>query len=390
MHLNTTKSNITNATSLSADSWNPLFDLKPEVIVNIVLFIILALAIILANLLVLASIRTNSRLRSPEYILILSLSLSDLMVGVFLIPARTLELFSIEYTRQFVWCKMTICLTLLSLSASLLNLLAVTMDRFLAISYSLKYKSFITLSRIYLTIAAVWITALTVSLVPLFGAGTKSVEISRPQHLCRFADVLEETYLVLYFVFICVMPTMLITVAYFKIFLLARSQERRIASLQVYDVEGSEQATVRKQSSKQIIFIRDSKAARTIAIVIGLFYLCWVPFFADILVTIFKQEAVSYLFTAIVSCIVYSNSAINPLVYGCLNQEFKNTYKRLVKRLFHPTRPRCLSDDATVTQVTIMRKVFEKNATVTATIPATQLETVSQNFRPGSCLNDIS
>lgn len=264
MHLNTSKSSITNTTSLSADSWNPSLDLKPEVIVNTVFFIILVLTIIPANLLVLASIRANPRLRSPEYILILSLSLSDLMVGVFLISARTLELLSIEYTRQFMWCKMTICLTLLSLSASLLNLLAVTMDRFMAISYSLKYKTFITLSRIYVTIAAVWITALTVSLVPLFGAGTKSVEISRRQQLCRFADVLEESYLVLYFVFICATPAVLITVAYFKIFLLARSQERRIASLMVYDKECSEQMAVRKQSSKQIIFIRESKAAKTI------------------------------------------------------------------------------------------------------------------------------
>ena len=265
MYLHTSKSNLTNTTSLSADSWTPTLD--PEVIVNIVFFILLALTIIPANLLVLASIYVNSRLRSPEYILILSLSLADLMVGIFLLPVRTLELLSIEYTRQFMWCKMTICLALLSLTASLLNLLAVTMDRFLAISYSLKYKNFITLNRIYVTVAAVWIAALTVSLMPLFGAGAKSMETSRLQHLCRFADVLGETYLLLYFVFICATPTMLITVAYFKIFLLARSQERRIASLQVYDEEASVQLAVRKQSSKQVVFIRESKAAKTIGMI---------------------------------------------------------------------------------------------------------------------------
>ena len=199
---NTSNSSITNARSSSAVNGNSSLDLSPEVIVNIVFFILLSLTIILVNLLVLASIRVNLRLRSPEYMLILSLSLADLMVGVFLLPVRTLELFSIESTREFMWCKLTICLTLSSLSASLLNLLAVTVDRFLAISYSLKYNNFVTLNKMYVTIAVVWVTALTVSFLPLVGAGAKTMEINRVQHLCRFADILKETYLVLYFVFI--------------------------------------------------------------------------------------------------------------------------------------------------------------------------------------------
>lgn len=267
MYSNISEPSITNATGLSADSWNSSLVLSPEIIVNIVFFIILALTIILANLLVLASIRANPRLRirSSEYILILSLSLADLMVGLFLLPVKIVDLLSIEWTRQFVWCKMTICLTLFNLSASLLNLLAVTMDRFLAISYSLKYNNFITMKRTYLTIAAIWLTAFIVSFLPLFGVGTKSVEFnSRFHHLCRFADALGETYLALYFVFICATPTMLITAVYFKIFLLARRQQRRIASVMVYATDGTDRATVQKQSSKQILFMRELKAAKTI------------------------------------------------------------------------------------------------------------------------------
>lgn len=128
-----------------------------------------------------------------------------------------------------------------------------------------------------------------------------------------------------------------------------------------------------------------------LAIVIGLFYICWMPFFVDIILEICKQEALSYLFTAVMSCIVYSNSAINPLVYGFLNQEFKNTYKRVIKGLFQIPRPRCLSDDATVTQVTVIKKPSEKSTSpVTAKIPATQLETVSRNFHPVSRCNSTS
>ena len=110
------------------------------------------------------------------------------------------------------------------------------------------------------------------------------------------------------------------------------------------------------------------------AIVIGLFYFCWSPFFAGILLAVFKKEAVSYVFVAIATFVVYSNSAINPLVYGYLNQEFKQTYKQL----FHSCRPRFLKKTTRVAPITIATKNSEKQ-TITAAIPVTPLEMEAQN-----------
>ncbi|XP_068708809.1 adenosine receptor A3-like [Montipora foliosa] len=347
----------------SANSEKCCLHLTPEVTVNIVFFIILAITIILANFLVLASIYTNSRMRCPACYLILSLALADLMVGLFLLPVRITELLWYQWAREFMWCKMTLSLNLFSLSASLLNLLAVTADRFLAISYSLKYRTIITNNRIYVTITAVWLTAFVTSFLPLFGVGTKPVEMYSVHYLCRYGDVMESTYMTLFFALICAIPTLVITAAYFKMFFLARSQERKIAALKVYD-RGSAAA------SKRLSFRRESKAAKTTAIVIGLFYFSWSPFFAGILITIFRGEAVSYLFAAITSCVVYSNSAINPLVYGFLNQEFKNSYKRLIKKLFRSWRRKLLSrSGGRVSSITMATKTAEI-PTITATTPA--------------------
>ena len=87
----------------------------------------------------------------------------------------------------------------------------------------------------------------------------KSVEVYRANHrLCRYGDLMEEEYMALFFFFICATPTALITVAYFKIFVLARNQERRIASLRVFANRGS------AKMNKRVRFTRDSKAAKTI------------------------------------------------------------------------------------------------------------------------------
>ena len=260
MHQDMSELNITENTTKSVTIEN--FPPQITVIVNIAFFLLLAVIIIVANLLVLVSIYANPRLRLPTHLLILSLSAADLMVGLFLIPVRVLELLSYEWSREFLWCKMTLSLNFFSLSASLLNLLAVTADRFLAISYALKYGIMITNNRICVVIIAVWLTAFTASFLPLFGVGMKPVEVYRVHWLCRYADVMEGTYMAVFFLFICATPTVLITAAYFKIFVLARGQERRIASLKM-SVDGVlAQGTVHKRVSFTRR-ARESKAAKT-------------------------------------------------------------------------------------------------------------------------------
>ena len=81
---------------------------------------------------------------------------------------------------------------------------------------------------------------------------------------CCFSDILEESYMGLYFAFICATPTVLITTAYLKIFLLARSQARRITSLRMYIEELSTYNGGPMNSPRPIRFARESKAAKTI------------------------------------------------------------------------------------------------------------------------------
>ena len=262
LEFNTTTGYLTtgNTTNTAASGVVSIY-LSPDVTANIVFFILLAITIIIANLLVIASVYTNQRLRNPTYLLILSLSVADLMVGLVVLPVRVMELLSFEWSRTFVLCKMTLSLNLFNLSASMLNLLAVTADRFLAIAFSLTYSSMVTNIRMYVIITIAWLIAFVVSFFPLFGVGMKSAEMYRIHHLCRYGDILEVTYMTLYFAVICATPTVLITAAYFKIFFLARSQERRIASLKVYVNGGRGSAWL--AVDKRIRFARKSKAAKT-------------------------------------------------------------------------------------------------------------------------------
>ena len=80
----------------------------------------------------------------------------------------------------------------------------------------------------------------------------------------------------------------------------------------------------------------------------------------------------SSVFAAITSCGVCLNSTINPLIYGFLNQDFKNTYKELIKKLFGLCMRRRLltRNSARVSSITVAKRSSER-PTITANAPAT-------------------
>ena len=67
-----------------------------------------------------------------------------------------------------------------------------------------------------------------------------------------------------------------------------------------------------------------------------MFYICWVPFMVAMFLSVLNKPLATQGLILVVSILVYSNSAINPILYGCLNREFRITYKRLMRGICTP------------------------------------------------------
>jgi hypothetical protein len=76
---------------------------------------------------------------------------------------------------------------------------------------------------------------------------------------------------------------------------------------------------------------RDSKAIKTLGTLMGLFCVCWCPFFFFYVVQPFCPKCVvpEQLISAI-TWLGYGNSAVNPFVYAYLNRDFRAAYRRLI------------------------------------------------------------
>ena len=70
------------------------------------------------------------------------------------------------------------------------------------------------------------------------------------------------------------------------------------------------------------------------SIIMGVFVLCWLPFFLLYITVPFCKQCSEYVSDRIVTAAVwlgYINSALNPVIYTVFNLDFRRAFKRLVK-----------------------------------------------------------
>ena len=122
-------------------------------------------------------------------------------------------------------------------------------------------------------------------------------------------------------------PLCVIAYCYVRIFEVARSQAKKIQVVSVSSETG------RKAAMNSI---KERKIALTISIIIGLFITLWSPsfvlssiqtFFADDCLKIKLKQR--WFWTVLVA---FSNSAVNPWVYALRGEEFRSTFRKLLRR----------------------------------------------------------
>ena len=276
------------------------------------------------NILVCIASVKFSYLHSYSEQFIVSLALSDIMVAVFVLP------FDIIYWFTFPrWplggdiCNLWNALFFLSLTASVLNLTSVSIDRYLAVVYPLRYTIWMTSKVAKSMIASVWVYSFGIAILIFF-------LLDPPQDETYSFDLnpFVHGFLIIGNV---IVPFIIMIILYSKIYTIARRHARRVG---VGGVTSSN-AALSLTSSRTNSFGRELKIARTLGIVVLCFVICWLPF-EIINVVILVDEGVETCAVEIadtVSCwLAYLHSSLNPLLYAFTSSEFRRAFKKLLCR----------------------------------------------------------
>lgn len=205
----------------------------------LVSFIVLTIG---GNVMVCLAMRLSRRLRRIANCFVVSLAVTDLLLGLLVLPlSAVLELRDGKWPLGGALCNIYISMDVFLCTASILTLLAISVDRYMAISAPLAYTRRVTPLRVTLALTAIWALSLTVSFVPIhMGWNTADYEV---QHLdwgirdedkegryCQFEW--NNNYVLIYAIGTFYLPLLLMCGMYLCIFRVA--QEQVIADVKLH------------------------------------------------------------------------------------------------------------------------------------------------------------
>nr|XP_004664881.1 melanocyte-stimulating hormone receptor [Jaculus jaculus] len=269
------------------------------------LFFSLGLVSMVENVLVVVAIAKNRNLHSPMYCFICCLALSDLLVSTSIVLETTIILLlqaGALVTRAAVAQQLDNVIDVLicsSMVSSLCFLGAIAVDRYISIFYALRYHSIVTLPRARWAVAAIWVASISSSTLCI----------------AYYNHTVVLLCLVTFFLALLV----LMAVLYAHMLMRASQHARDIARFQ------------RQRPTRQGFCL---KGAITLTILLGIFLLCWGPFFLHLTLIILcpKHPTCSCIFknfNLFLTLIIFS-SIIDPLIYAFRSQELRTTLREVL------------------------------------------------------------
>ncbi|CAL4069809.1 unnamed protein product, partial [Meganyctiphanes norvegica] len=283
---------------------------------------------LVGNCFVIAVVFRTPRMRTVTNYFIANLAFADVLVIAFCLPATLLSNIYNPWVLGWVMCKSVAYVQHVSVSASVNSLVAVSLDRFLAIWFPLK--SQITKRRARAIIILIWIMAI-VSAMPNVIYFEIVIYHNSDIELCMEEwpnKESEKLYFLISHLFLCyLLPLVLICICYVMIWI--KVTTRSVPG------ETRDAAIMEMQQRSKI------KVVKMLVVVVIIFMLSWLPLY--VIFTRIKlgehlggtlnefQQQLLGIVTPIAQWLGASNSCINPILYAFFNKKYRNGFIAIVK-----------------------------------------------------------
>ncbi|XP_078381007.1 trace amine-associated receptor 9-like [Oculina patagonica] len=279
------------------------------------------LAAIIGNVIVLMTFYKNQTLRQPCYYLVASLSAIDLFVGLAVNPLYILltNVVSWQYREEHL-LQLESFFAMSTSMVIMHNLSVMSIERYIAVIYPLRYYGIVTVKRSYIAIGIVWLFGFTLN---AFSFALSNEDLPKLWIICG--------------VLTGFVPMVIIFVCYGKILKTAREQSRRIAVTETSvsaisrddesAVNGAETTTTPAVEAK-----RAKKTAWTVAIVVLVAVVMSMPVSVVSILQIATSDLCrrrhynrAWMWAATLSL---TSSAMDPWIYAMRIREFRASFKR--------------------------------------------------------------
>lgn len=351
----------------------------------------LILLTVFGNVMVVIAVITCRALKAPQNLFLVSLACADILVATLVMPfSLANELMGYWYFGK-VWCEIHSALDVLFCTSSIIHLCAISLDRYWSVTKAIKYNLKRTPRMIKCTIGLVWVIAAIISFPPLITMKKNRGEANSP--VCKINE--EKWYILFSSIASFFAPCVIMIMVYVKIYQIVirrtrappgekqvkngnspQTKDRNVDDLNDVKSQGingldmdeepsssdgnetclrslSRKIDVRKtdvteakpgEASPKAEALSPLRVSRwkgrqyrerrftfVLAVVMGVFVLCWFPFFFTYTLTaVCDTCCVPETLFKMFFWFGYCNSSLNPVIYTIFNDDFRKSFKRIL------------------------------------------------------------
>ncbi|XP_054032039.1 D(2) dopamine receptor isoform X2 [Dryobates pubescens] len=385
---------------------------KPHYNYYAMLLTLLIFVIVFGNVLVCMAVSREKALQTTTNYLIVSLAVADLLVATLVMPwVLYLEVVG-EWRFSRIHCDIFVTLDVMMCTASILNLCAISIDRYTAVAMPMLYNTrYSSKRRVTVMISVVWVLSFAISCPLLFGLNNTD------ENECIIANPAFVVYSSIVSFYVPFMVTLLV---YVQIYIVLRRRRKRVTTKRsshsrgpdtqpplkeekshiqmdmemVSSTSPPEKTTIQPAapSNHQLVvpfpsnqgtnstlqapldspgkvernghtketphtakafeiqsmpngklrtFLKavnrrklsqqkEKKATQMLAIVLGVFIICWLPFFITHILNMHCDCSIPPAMYSAFTWLGYVNSAVNPIIYTTFNVEFRKAFMKIL------------------------------------------------------------
>ncbi|KAK2188175.1 hypothetical protein NP493_142g03003 [Ridgeia piscesae] len=362
-----------------------------RILVCLGLFIIIIITI-LGNVVVVAAFVIEKKLRNTFTFYILNLAITDVCVAVTAMTFYTFDILLGWWPFGEVLCGFWIFFDYGMTFASVFTLVAISVDRFWSVQWSLHYRQHNTMRKTTVVIVVIWIAVVVVWLAPCV---VDRIRWSEP-NVCKWEPSKNREFVIFVAIVGHHLPDVIMIFCFIRVFAAMRKRRLALRSAQA-TCTPSQSVTTSAQpdpASKQCVqnsqvlpekvqtstskvaslravvtvdtisgnipsssnpstgmtsaaseqherlkrdqdrYNQERKAFVTLTYIIFSYLACWVPFHFVFDISAIDPARVPEVIYTITFWLTYFNSTVNPFLYAYSNKDFQNAFKRVIKGQF--------------------------------------------------------
>ncbi|XP_067675394.1 neuropeptide CCHamide-1 receptor-like [Haliotis asinina] len=309
-------------------------ELRPEAVAVPLVFTLIFIVGVFGNILLLCSFIKHKTFGTPHNIFVINLAVGDLVILSVSLPFNATWYYLLSWPYGEAICKISHFAETLGTAISVLTLTVLSIERYIIISG--RHRSSRRRFSPAVILAFVWMTSLYISIPDLISAVVESSPSRKLSYCLAYTTSWGQMYpkvnTAVRFVLLFVIPLAVILTFYVLIFfnVISKAAPNQPTSSTPLKGDNFQFPNDEKEDKK---YRKRKSFAITVFCLVLVFILCWLPRHTFLIWYHFDPGLFNefwHNFKIVGFCLVFANSAINPLIFLILDSRYKRFVRRII------------------------------------------------------------